>query len=204
MGAIWRVPPKSIREGKLLLDQQCWCWGQDIRHPEGNLLLKHGFVRERHESDKALSRYRIAVSLPPLVPRAPLPIMGEGKTNPLTPSLPLSGGEGAGGREGILWAFGLFYDGLWLLRQDFKIRLATSELPPDIWTVRDAPIHYPATEEEGERLREKLRAACLWIAEYEDKTPRAWRAETLRCWDKKSIPAGEQARRWRNLEESLQ
>ena len=175
MGAIWRVPPKSIREGKLLLDQQCWCWGQDIRHPEGNLLLKHGFVRERHESDKDLSRYAF----------------------PLAPA-----------RQGevVLWAFGLFYDGTWLLRQDFKIRLAPSEstASPDIWTVRDAETHYPATVEEGERLREKLCAACLWIADYEETIPLAWRAETLRRWDKKSIPAGEQARRWRNLEESLQ
>ncbi len=165
MGAIWRVPPKAIREGSLLLDQQCWCWGQDIRHAEGNLLLTHGFVRERHETEKDLSRY----CQPPAT----------------------------------LWAFGLFYDGLWLLRKDFKIRLAPSETTPDIWTVRDAEIHYPTTEEEGERLREKLRAACLWIAEYEENIPRAWRAETLRRWDKKSIPAAEQAARWRSLEEAL-
>ena len=62
MSAVWRVPPSVIREGKLLLDQQCWCWGQDIRHPEGNLLLTHGFVRERHDTEKDLSRYTL---LPP-------------------------------------------------------------------------------------------------------------------------------------------
>ena len=180
MGSIWRVPPSVIREGKLLLDQQCWCWGQDIRHPDGNLLLTHGFVRERHESEKDLSRYRTH----------PASSLGH----------PPSTKEGSGI---VLWAFGLFYDGLWLLRQDFKIRLAPSELPPDIWTVRDAKIHYPATEDEGEQLREKLRAACLWIAEYEDNIPRAWRAETLRRWDKKSISAAEQAARWRSLEEAI-
>lgn len=158
---IWRVPPAVIREGKLLLDQQCWCWGQDIRHSDGNLLLAHGFVRERHATEKDLSRY---CKLP-----------------------------------ATLWAFGLFYDGLWLLRQDFKIRLAPSETPPDIWTVRDAELLYPATPDDGERLREKLRAACLWIAAYEESIPRAWRAETLRRWDKKSIPAAEQATRWREL-----
>ncbi len=161
----WRVPPSVIREGKSLLDQQCWCWGQDIHHPEGNLLLAHGFVRERHESEKDLSRY----SAPPVT----------------------------------LWAFGLFYDGLWLLRKDFKIRLAPSETVPDIWTVRDAELVYPATEDEGERLREKLRAACLWIAEYEEKIPLKWRAGTLGRWDKKAIPAAEQAARWRGLEEAI-
>jgi hypothetical protein len=175
---IWRVPPKAMREGSLLLDQQCWCWGQDIRHESGNLLLERGFVRERSITDKDLSRYTL---LPP------------------TPS---SQPWEEGGRI-VLWAFGLFYDGLWLLRKDFKIRLAPSETAPDIWTVRDAEMQYPTTEEEGERLREKLRAACLWIAEYEENIPLKWRAETLRRWDKKSIPAAEQAAHWRSLEETL-
>jgi hypothetical protein len=161
MGSVWRVPPKVIREGSLLLDQQCWCWGQDIRHESDNLLLERGFIRERSTTDKDLSRY----ASPPAT----------------------------------LWAFGLFYDGLWLLRKDFKIRLAPSETLPDIWTVREAELHYPATEDEGERLREKLRAACLWIAEYEENIPLKWRAETLRRWDKKGIPAKEQATRWRSL-----
>jgi hypothetical protein len=31
----------------VLLNQQCWVWGQDIRRPEGNLLLEHGFERLR-------------------------------------------------------------------------------------------------------------------------------------------------------------
>lgn len=148
-----------------MLDQQCWCWGLDIRHPDGNLLLTHGFVRERHTTEKDLSRY----SAPPAT----------------------------------LWAFGLLYDGLWMLRKDFKVRLAASELAPDIWTVRDAQIHYPATEAEGELLREKLRAACLWIAAYEETIPLAWRAETLRRWEKKSVPAREQPERWRTLAEAL-
>ncbi|MCS6801805.1 MAG: hypothetical protein RMM58_01560 [Chloroflexota bacterium] len=30
-----------------LVDQQFWCWGQDIRRPEGNLLLAFGFERTR-------------------------------------------------------------------------------------------------------------------------------------------------------------
>ncbi|MBA3824401.1 MAG: hypothetical protein H0X24_10970 [Ktedonobacterales bacterium] len=28
-----------------LFDQQGWCWGQDVRHPEGNALLRYGFTR---------------------------------------------------------------------------------------------------------------------------------------------------------------
>jgi hypothetical protein len=30
-----------------LLDQQMWFFGRDIQHPEGNLLLRFGFTRER-------------------------------------------------------------------------------------------------------------------------------------------------------------
>ena len=33
------------RRGRTLLHQQCWLWGQDIRRPEGNLLLLYGFER---------------------------------------------------------------------------------------------------------------------------------------------------------------
>ncbi|HVF09872.1 MAG TPA: hypothetical protein VNA16_03670 [Abditibacteriaceae bacterium] len=33
--------------GKRLLAQQCWCWGQDVRYVEGNLLLRYGFERRR-------------------------------------------------------------------------------------------------------------------------------------------------------------
>jgi hypothetical protein len=32
---------------QLLLHQQCWQWGQDIRRPEGNLLLAYGLERMR-------------------------------------------------------------------------------------------------------------------------------------------------------------
>ena len=161
MQTIWRVPPAVLREGKVLLDQQCWCWGQDVKHPDGNLLLTQGFTRERHDSEKNLSRYT---------------------SGPVR-----------------LWAFGLFYNGLWLLRQDFKIRLAPSTDLPDIWTVRDAVIHYPATPEEGECLRLLLAGACGWIADYESQIPLVWRAETVRRWEKKGVPASEMASRWHHL-----
>jgi hypothetical protein len=40
-----------------LFHQQCWCWGEDIRRPEGNLLLARGFIRERGARS---SRYHLA------------------------------------------------------------------------------------------------------------------------------------------------
>jgi len=40
-----------------LFHQQCWCWGEDIRRSEGNLLLGRGFTRER---GGRASRYHLA------------------------------------------------------------------------------------------------------------------------------------------------
>lgn len=43
-----------------LLDQQLWFFGRDIQHPEGNLLLRFGFARERPPvAVSGTSRYRI-------------------------------------------------------------------------------------------------------------------------------------------------
>ena len=36
-----------LKAGSRLLHQQCWMWGQDVRRPEGNLLLEYGFQRQR-------------------------------------------------------------------------------------------------------------------------------------------------------------
>lgn len=45
--AEWRYPEQLVARGTALLKQQCWYWGCDIRRPEGNLLLAHGFARVR-------------------------------------------------------------------------------------------------------------------------------------------------------------
>ncbi|NWF80359.1 MAG: hypothetical protein HXY37_09970 [Chloroflexi bacterium] len=41
----WRFPERLVSRGTRLLTQQCWYWGCDVRRPEGNLLLAHGFAR---------------------------------------------------------------------------------------------------------------------------------------------------------------
>lgn len=40
-------PSDYWKLGALLLHQQCWQWGRDIRSPHGNLLLAAGFERTR-------------------------------------------------------------------------------------------------------------------------------------------------------------
>lgn len=54
------LSPELARIGAALLHQQCWCWGCDIRRPEGNLLLRFGFERCRPpQRDCGSSRYTI-------------------------------------------------------------------------------------------------------------------------------------------------
>ena len=43
----YALPPHVKKRGAALLEQQMWCWGQDIRCPEENLLLRYGFTRVR-------------------------------------------------------------------------------------------------------------------------------------------------------------
>jgi len=45
---IWIMEPAALecrRLGRALLDQQLWCWGQDIVRPAGNGLLEYGMTR---------------------------------------------------------------------------------------------------------------------------------------------------------------
>ncbi len=54
--------PRFTRIGAKLMNQQCWCWGCDIRRPQGNLLLAFGFKRLRPPADvSGSSCYRIAL-----------------------------------------------------------------------------------------------------------------------------------------------
>ncbi|CAN5900555.1 hypothetical protein BH23PLA1_BH23PLA1_03650 [soil metagenome] len=39
------IPEPLRQKAARLLDQQMWCWGQDIRCPAGNALVRYGFER---------------------------------------------------------------------------------------------------------------------------------------------------------------
>jgi hypothetical protein len=48
---------------RILLHQQCWLWGQDIKRPEGNLLLEYGFERIRPPAGiSGSTRYQVRLS----------------------------------------------------------------------------------------------------------------------------------------------
>ncbi len=43
----WLYPCSVMKFAEQLLTQQLWCWGQDVKCPDGNLLLEYGFARHR-------------------------------------------------------------------------------------------------------------------------------------------------------------
>lgn len=54
--------PRFKKLGANLMNQQCWCWGCDIRRSKGNLLLAFGFERMRPpEGISGSSCYRFAL-----------------------------------------------------------------------------------------------------------------------------------------------
>ena len=56
------IPTKLQRRGCMLLNQQCWLWGQDIRRKDGNVLLARGFERLRApDGSSASSQYTLGV-----------------------------------------------------------------------------------------------------------------------------------------------
>jgi hypothetical protein len=55
-----QLSPRQLRLN-LLLDQQLWFLGHDIRHAEGNALVRFGFERERSTDGGGTTCYRLAL-----------------------------------------------------------------------------------------------------------------------------------------------
>lgn len=55
-----KIPSRTRKYATILLDQQLWCFGCDIRRTAGNLLLEYGFERKRPPiSQKGSSCYSL-------------------------------------------------------------------------------------------------------------------------------------------------
>ena len=59
-GQGWCMPRTVRRFGGKLMEQQVWCWGRDVEHPDGNLLIDFGFDRYRdRDTDDRSTCYRL-------------------------------------------------------------------------------------------------------------------------------------------------
>jgi len=137
-----------------LLDQQMWFFGRDIQHPDGNLLLRFGFSRERPPSEvSGTSRYAIAT---------------DGGTLVLW-------GWGAVWRDGHPHA-------LLLRRHGPGPRLISAQGALDSVWAHTALVGTPAqSDAESARLHTLLRDFAAWVHHYEQwvrtTCGEAWRAE---------------------------
>lgn len=136
-----RLPAEVRRHGTVLLNQQFWLWGQDIRRPEGNALLLRGFVQERPPADlRGSTRYELALGSDRVVV-----LWGFGLFY--------------GDRE---------LGGLYLGRFRLAPRLCPQDTPRGVWEPSRLPrIVPPADADDRRRAGALLVAALRWVAAYE-------------------------------------
>jgi hypothetical protein len=175
----WLMLPSDLRKwGQAMLHQQCWCWGQDIKRGEGNLLIEHGFGRTRAPKGykgsptyhKRLDDHR-AVTL-----------WGFGMCY-------AEAGRGA----------------VFLSRYGFAPRFSAShEISRQAWKAEHlsefrAP-HTPAQCQESLRL---LAAALCWLADYEARVladhGADYRTRTLKQWSHAVLKPNEVPSEWQRL-----
>lgn len=164
--------------GRMLFDQQLWCWGQDVRREGGNALLLYGLERDAPPP---------AARLGPVYHTAPEP----------GTRLILAGFGLFYGCRGL--------GALYLARHDFAPRLlCRAALPAPRWKVHAVPpCRVPETERDRARAGALMHRVLRWTADYED-----WASQALgpdhrrRCvagWFKPTVPADTMAGHWREI-----
>lgn len=169
---------KRLQQATKLMDEQCWCWGTDIRYPDGNLLLTYGFRRERAPSPSVGSNmYSIHLSSTRLVV-----LWGWG----------LFYGDSTLG-------------GIFIGRNGFAPLLTSaSTIPSPIYSSSDLPtLRIPASEKEYHLASALVGNALRWIAHYEEwLLPIAGESYRLAClaeWRKRPVEQLMSVWLWRTL-----
>ncbi|MBM97802.1 MAG: hypothetical protein CMJ77_01655 [Planctomycetaceae bacterium] len=162
-----------------LLNQQIWCWGQDILSSKGDLLVQHGFLRtEKPAGSNFASLYRLELS-----PESRVILRGFG----------VFFGDNRWG-------------GVFLRRFVFKPQLTPSSdcsRPP--WSVEDLPPLVSPREDRVRDCQHLLLELIDWIHQYEswiaEQAGLDYRAETLLPWSEKndSVPPEQMADAWQML-----
>lgn len=172
------IPAEVRRRGPVLLNQQCWCWGCDIRRTDGNLLIQHGFSRERApEGERGSSMYRLWLSEARVVT-----LWGFG-----------------------LWYGEPAHGGIYLSRVSWQPRLTGSAVPIcPVWDLgKLPPMAEPVTEAEQASAIHLLAGALDWIADYEQWVVATigldYRQHCLLAWSKRTLRAELLAPIWQRL-----
>lgn len=172
------LPAVLRRRGSSLLNQQFWLWGQDIRRPEGNLLLRLGFERTRPPDGVQGSRcYTVRLDA-----HRTVVLWGFGI---------FYGDAGTGG--------------LYLSRFSLSpLLLESAEPPVTVWTPAHLPqCTPPANADEWTRASSLLIATLRWISAYESwilkEVGSAYRHDCLAAWSRPVCEADDTATLWLRL-----
>ncbi|MEW4490176.1 hypothetical protein AB1L42_18980 [Thalassoglobus sp. JC818] len=168
----------SLNQAAALFSQQVWCWGQDVLHPQGNVLVKMGFERIPPPPDRGdcSSVYSLAVnSSQRIVVRG----------------------------FGLFWGDD-DKGGLLLLRDRFEARYSNfSRLPRPCWSRQDIPDTARPTFEQRPDCIGLLVDLIDWIRNYELMVLRdyglEYRQRVLKTWKdgkRHVLPTEEVAPAW--------
>ena len=179
----WLVALNKVRKtGTMLLDQQLWCWGQDIRRVDGNALLAYGFTRHRPpEGNHGSPAYEWYGS-----DRRRVILWGFGF---------FYGDEVRGG--------------IFLQRYKFAPKqTAVVDFSLPVWKLGQLPeLSQPSDVEAWRRVFSLLTQGLTWIGDYErwiiSDYGLDYRQRCIEAWKKKCIPAHEMAAKWHELVEYL-
>lgn len=173
----WCFTRPVRRFGEQLMSQQLWCWGQDVKYREGNLLMQYGFQRHRESSAEVRSTcYRLQHDA------GQIALWGFGMF--------------FGHRK---------HGGVYLRRYDFRPLWAPIEMlslgiqwPQDL-----PPFRRPTTRSQWRRAHGAWRAALCWIAQYEAWVSREFGREYRRAcveeWLHPFVIGDRMASAWRYL-----
>jgi hypothetical protein len=166
---------------RLLLHQQCWCWGQDIRRPEGNLLVVYGFERVPPPAGiPGSSRYQLRISS-----RSAITLWGFG-----------------------LYFSRCGRGGIYLNRYDCIPRYCHhSGFLDGVWMPDSLPLTCtdPSVDTHDSNVAYLAGKAATWIGSYErwvlNRLGVAYRRDTLRNWHEPSVLPQWLPGEWRRLAE---
>jgi len=173
--------PELKKFGELLLHHQCWFFGRDILHPDGNLLVQYGFKRYKAPKKTGTNRYRIVIGT-----SVEVDLWGFG----------LFYGDEKLGR-------------IFVRRYDFSPQLfEKGNLGPRIFESEDLPSSLkPARDIEIDVAKDLTRRAVDWILTYEDWVEKAygkeWRRKCLREWPNSEFPARRIKTNWQKMAKKL-
>ncbi|GHO60773.1 hypothetical protein [Ktedonobacter robiniae] len=166
------------KQGATLFNQQMWCWGQDIRRAEGNLLLEYGFTRRRPpEGVVGSSSYVLQTQ-----EQHTVTLWGFGLFYTHSPS-----------------------EGIFLKRYSFTPRLALNvEWPLDAWALDQLPaLSLPSSPRKCQAVNSLLTSLLSWISAYETWVLQtqglAYSYQCLAAWGEVACPAEAIVSQWQHL-----